>query len=60
MRRNHKPDPYEGFKCDRERRKALGTRVRWTSVTYILAAAATAGNPQQLKEALEWITRLFQ
>ena len=60
MATSHKPDPYDGFKCDRERRKALGTRVRWSSVAYVLAAGAMFGNPQHAKEAFEWISKLFR
>ena len=35
-----KPDPYCGFKSDVERRKALGTRVRWKSFSFIAASVA--------------------
>ncbi len=53
MQRPTKPDPYCGFKDDRERRLALNTKVRW----YAGAAAisALAGAPQ-LMEKLRWLT----
>ena len=56
MPRPIKPDPYNGFKEDRERRIALNTRVRW----YAGAAAvvAVAGAPG-LAEKMRWLMHLF-
>jgi hypothetical protein len=37
---NHKPDPYNGFKADSERRRALNTKVIWQSIAIMVVAIA--------------------
>ena len=56
MPRPIKPDPYNGFKEDRERRIALNTRVRWYAGA--AAVAAVAGAPG-LAEKMRWLMHLF-
>lgn len=57
MSRSHKPDPYNGFKSDVERRRALNFR------TGCLAAAAVAITASQslakIQETLFWLKTLF-
>lgn len=33
-----RPDPYNAFKSDRERRLALNTKVRWYCAAFVAAA----------------------
>lgn len=53
----NKPDPYNGFKNDRERRLALNTRVR----SYSLAAVAIAAlaPSADLMGRLRWLLALI-
>lgn len=44
------PNPYNGFKDDRERRLALNARARWNALA--LFAIAILGKPFKL---LEWM-----
>lgn len=53
----NRPDPYDGFKSDLERRRALNTRVRSRMATMMVAAVA--GAPINWTEVLRWLTRLF-
>jgi hypothetical protein len=57
MPRLTKPNPYCGFKDDRERRLALNTRAR----SYAIAAVATAvaGAPVNWTEKIRWLMSLF-
>lgn len=50
QRRANRPDPYNGFKDDRERRMALNTRAR--SYAVAMVAIAMAGT------STDWIGRL--
>jgi len=51
-----KPDPYDGFKSDRERRRALNTRAR----CYAFALVAMALGPKPMLSAgVTWLIRLF-
>ena len=52
-----KPDPYDGFKSDRERRRALNTRVR--ARTILLVIAAVAGGSHDWMETARWLTSLL-
>jgi hypothetical protein len=52
-----KPDPYDGFKDDRERRRALNTRVR--SYATAVMVTAVAGAPVDWMEMLRWLMTLF-
>jgi hypothetical protein len=52
-----KPDPYSGFKDDRERRRALNTRAR--SYAVAMVAVAAFGAPTAWIEKLRWLTTLF-
>ena len=56
MPRPTKPDPYDGFKEDRERRMALNTRVRWYAGAVAVAAVAGASD---VMERLRWLMNLF-
>lgn len=38
MPRRFKPDPYNGFKDDRERRRAFNTRARYFALTCVALA----------------------
>ncbi len=56
MPRSHnKPDPYDGFKDDIERRKALNTRVRCA----VLATVAVAFFTGNWMGRLRWLISLF-
>lgn len=49
-----KVDPYNGFKNDVERRKALGTLVRWRAFSLVGSslALAAAGHTEQVRAVL--------
>jgi hypothetical protein len=55
--RTHKPDPYNGFKDDTERRRALNTRV----ICFAIVGVAFSQSPwaANLKEILPWLKTLF-
>jgi hypothetical protein len=55
MRQNR--NPYDGFKSDRERRRALNVRVRWYSGAAMVAALAPAR--LELEEVLRWVMHWF-
>ncbi len=57
MLRHHKPDPYDGFKNDVERRRALNMRVISKTVTTVGVALASSSIP--FKETLFWLKTLF-
>jgi hypothetical protein len=57
MQRLIKPDPYDGFKNDQERRRALNTRVRCRSLAMV--AVALAGAPIDWMGRFRWLTSLF-
>jgi hypothetical protein len=57
MQRPIKPDPYCGFKDDRERRRALNTRARCTALAMV--AFAVAGSPINWLEKMQWLKSLF-
>lgn len=61
MPRLTKPDPYCGFKDDRERRLALNTRVRSRTIAAVAwaAAGAAAGAPVNWMEKMRWLMSLF-
>lgn len=52
-----KPDPYDGFKDDRERRRALNTRVRCYCMAVV--AMALTGSPTEWMEKFAWIKNWF-
>jgi hypothetical protein len=52
MPRQNKPDPYDGFKNDQERRLALNTRVRSYALTAMVVAIA--GAPIDWMEKFRW------
>lgn len=56
MLRQNRPDPYNGFKSDRERRQALNTKVRWHACAWALAALAGAPH---ITEKLSWLAKLL-
>jgi hypothetical protein len=56
MSRKHKPDPYDGFKSDIERRRALN--FRYCCVTVICVTLTLSYSAKQLKPILKWITAL--
>jgi hypothetical protein len=62
--RTHKPDPYNGFKDDTERRRALNMRV----ICFAIVGVAFSQSPVvvnlksmvlNLKEILPWLKTLF-
>jgi hypothetical protein len=57
MSRFHKPDPYNGFKCDVERRRALNVRALCMAVVGVAFALSQSSIP--LKEILLWLKTLF-
>ncbi len=57
MPKSPKPDPYNGFKCDVERRRAL--TVREIRITVIGLAVAFCSSAEKLKETLSWLKTLF-
>lgn len=57
MRRPHKPDPYNGFKNDNERRRALNMRVICMAIVGV--SFALSNSTVALREALLWLKTLF-
>ena len=57
MSKQHKPDPYNGFKDDRERRLALNTRALCYTVAAV--AWAVAGSPTDWLKKLQWLAGLW-
>lgn len=55
MPSNFKPDPYCGFKDDRERRRALNVRA----ISYALAAVALSSLDVDWQARISWFARLF-
>lgn len=57
MAQHFKPDPYNGFKSDSERRRALNTRM----VCYTIVGVSASLSPlvSNLKEILPWLKTLF-
>jgi hypothetical protein len=53
----HKPDPYNGFKVDAERRRALNMRV--ICMAAVGVAFALSHSFANLQEALLWLKTLF-
>lgn len=54
--RTHKPDPYNGFKDDTERRRALNFKALCGMLTATVGAAFYSGFST---EALLWLKTLF-
>ncbi len=57
MSKPHKPDPYNGFKNDVERRRALNMRVICMAVVGV--AFASSNLPISLKNMLFWLKPFF-
>lgn len=59
MWQSNKPDPYDGFKNDVDRRKALATRERWRYFTYMVVGVVTAiAGIQPMRQAVEqWLLK---
>ena len=57
MSRPHKPDPYNGFKCDVERRRALNMKAICMAVVGV--AFSLSSLPMPIKEILSWLKTLF-
>lgn len=57
MSRFHKPDPYNGFKCDVERRRALNAKAY--SLAVVGVALALSHSFPNLQEALLWLKTLL-
>ena len=55
MSRSHKPDPYNGFKNDGERRRALNFRAGCIAAV----GMATAWPLTKIREALSWLSTLL-
>jgi hypothetical protein len=56
-----KPDPYDGFKSDRERRRALNTRARCYATAFIAMAVAVVltKKPIYLVGVIRWLKHWF-
>jgi hypothetical protein len=52
------PSPYNGFKDDRERRRALNTRVRCRML--VALSVSLISHPSGWAETLLWITDLVR
>ncbi len=50
-------NPYDGFKSDRERRRALNVRARWYSGAAMFAAVVPAR--VELEEVFRWLMHWF-
>jgi hypothetical protein len=57
MPRSSKPNPYNGFKCDVERRRALNMRVICIAVVGV--TFALSDSPLHIQEMLPWLKTLF-
>lgn len=57
MPRPHKPDPYNGFKNDVERRRALNFRVIGKTIAVVSIALVSSSIP--IKESLRWLKTFF-
>jgi hypothetical protein len=57
MPKSHKPDPYNGFKCDIERRRALNARAICAATVGVAFAFSHAFF--DIQEALLWMKTLF-
>lgn len=59
MQRPPVPNPYDGFKSDTLRRKALGTMERWRSAAKVAMAFAviTASDAPKAKAVVAWLAR---
>ncbi len=57
MFRRNRPDPYNGFKDDRERRLALNTKVRWSMAAAV--ATAACGSHVDWIGTLQWLKSFF-
>jgi hypothetical protein len=57
-----KPDPYDGFKSDRERRRALNTRARCyaTAVVTMGVVVVLTQKPIYLAGGIRWLMHWFQ
>lgn len=54
-------DPYNGFKSDLERRRALNTKARTNAVAAVAMTmtVAIAGSPINWTEGVRWLIRLL-
>ena len=59
MPRPIKPDPYNGFKGDRERRLALNTRARSKAIAVVATTIAVSTTHIDWMERLRWLVSLF-
>ena len=57
MPRSHNPDPYNGFKNDADRRRALNMRAICMAIVGV--AFAQSSSPIPIKETLLWLKTLF-
>ncbi len=57
MGKPHKPDPYNGFKNDAERRRALNMRAICAAIVGVSFAFSDAMSP--IHEKLLWLKTLF-
>lgn len=56
MPRHSKPDPYNGFKDDRERRRALNARARYSALACVALALI---DPNRLS-IIKWLVDLVR
>lgn len=57
MAQHYKPDPYNGFKSDIERRRALNMKVLCQAL--VAVAFVISGAPGHFMEKLPWLKTLF-
>lgn len=57
MAQRFKPDPYNSFKSDVERRRALNMKI--LCQTLVMLAFVLSGTPGHLMEKLPWLKTLF-
>lgn len=59
MPSQYKPDPYNGFKSDVERRRALNMRVICFAIVGVAAFQSPGSWASTLKEILPWLMRIW-
>lgn len=59
MPSKYKPDPYNGFKSDVERRRALNVRVICFTIVGVAFSQSPGAWAANLKEILSWLMRIW-
>jgi len=53
-----RPDPYCGFTDDRERRRALNVKTRWSAVA-VMVVALTSSQSHWIEGVIRWLMHWF-